>query len=38
MAEQQVAGELADGRLGLARMTLVRDQQLSSVPGGRGPA
>jgi hypothetical protein len=38
MAEQQVAGELADGRLDLARMTLDRDQQLSSVPGGRGPA
>ena len=28
MAEQQVAGELADGRLDLARMTLDRDQQL----------
>lgn len=28
MAEQQVAGELADGRRDLARMTLDRDQQL----------
>jgi hypothetical protein len=28
MAEQQVSGELADGRRDLARMTLDRDQQL----------